>query len=212
MNISLFSLKGGVSKTSIALNLALELNYPYIENDRYSGVSDLLNKYQHSKRAFLINSDEEYISLLSNAIYDFSTCVDPRSKVILAKSDLVIIPTLHSYQDIKLTVQCISTLRKLGQENILIVINRINTRYKRTQGSYTWYDDYKKTENSILASLKDKNIQFIGIRENKGWSKATELGKSIFTLASSQNLMAKNYQGAVEDLTSLLAIVKQYER
>jgi len=211
MNISLFSLKGGVSKTSIALNLALELDYPFIENDQYGGVSDLLNKYQHTPRAFLVGKDEEYISLRSNAVYDFSTCVDDRSKVILAKSDLVIIPTLHSYQDIKLTVQCVNTLSALGQNNILIVINRINTRYKKTQGSRSWYSDYENTKHSIQQALDNRSIDFIGIRENKGWSKATELGKSVLMLAKSHSLMAKNYHGAIKDLTKLLTTIKQYE-
>ena len=212
MNISLFSLKGGVSKTSIALNLALELDYPFMENSKYGGISSLLNKYQHKPRAFLVDPKEEYIPLRSNAVYDFSTCVDYRSEIVLAKSDLVIIPTLHSYQDIKLTVQCINILKGLGQNNILIVINRISTKRTRIENDQRVYSDFVDTKNSIQQAIKSKNINFIPIRENLGWQKSTQLGKSVLMLVESHSLMAKNYQGAVEDLTSLLTIVKQYER
>lgn len=212
MNISLFGLKGGVGKTSISLNLALELDYPFVENSKYGGVSDILNKYQQRRRAFRIGDDEEYISLRTDAIYDFSTCVDPRSEEVLTRSDLVIVPTLHSYQDIEMTVQCVNILKGLGQNNILIVINRINTRYKKTQGGRSWYTDYENTKHSIQQALKDQSIDFIGIRENKGWSRASELGKSILKLADSNNLMAKNYKGAIEDLKKLFERIESYKK
>ena len=212
MNISLFSLKGGVSKTSIALNLALELDYPFIENSKYGGVSDLINKHQHKPRAFLIGMNEEYIALRTKAIYDFSACVDKRVKVILAKSDLVIIPTLQSYQDIQLTIQCINILKTLGQSNILIVINRVNTKRTRIENDERVYSDYVDTENSILKAVKNKNIKFIAIRENQGWQKSTQVGKSIKKLADSHGLMAYNYRMAIEDLTELLNKVQEYKK
>ena len=110
MIITVYSLKGGVGKTSISLNLSVELKHNLIDNDPFGGVTELLNKGKRKKIGYSVHEDEESIPRARNTVYDFGGFKDDRTHPILAKSDVVIIPTLHSYADIKTTV---STIKRL---------------------------------------------------------------------------------------------------
>ena len=214
--MTVYSLKGGVGKTSIALNLAVELKHNLIDNDPFGGVTELLNKGKKKKIGYSVNEDEEFISKSRNTIYDFGGFKDNRTHSILSKSDVVIIPTLHSYGDIKSTVSAIKRLKELNQKNIIVVINKVNTSTKKKQGDTVWFKDFTDTRENIRALASKVNIdtskvQFIGLRDNKAWLKSTSKGKSLIQLADTSRLIKHSSKSAIEDLEKLLELVKKYE-
>jgi len=216
MVITVYSLKGGVGKTSISLNLSVELEHKLIDNDPFGGVTELLNKGKKTKVAYSVHEDEESIPKSRNTVYDFGGFKDNRTHSILAKSDVVIIPTLHSYADIKTTVSTIKRLQDLNQKNIIVAINKVNTATKRKQGSRVWFKDFTDTEEQIKAlcshfDIDTSKIKFIGLRDNKSWLKSTSKGKSLIELAQTSRLVEHSSKSAIEDLNSLLEQVKSYE-
>lgn len=223
--ISVFSPKGGVSKTSLAMNIALHKSYYFVENDPFGGVSEVLNEQEGERRAFLVDDHDQKIPLMAsdNVVYDFGCCNDRRSHAILRSSDLVIVPTLHSYSDIKATLSAIIFLRRnLDQHAILVVINKVDTRGKTEAGSYIEYEKTRKQLEKVLGETRIDNetaalagntllegVEFAAIRKSKVWSMSTNQGRSIIDIYEQSPLNRRRYQGAVDDFETL---IKRIER
>lgn len=215
MIITVYSLKGGVGKSSISSNLTLELGLKLIDNDPFGGVTELLNKGKKKKIAYSVHEDSHSIPKSKNTVYDFGCFKDNRTHSIIEKSTVVIIPTLHSYSDIKTTVFTIMKIQELGQKNIIVAINRLNTSSKKQIGSKKVLRDYVETKEHIETLCKKNKINiddilFVGIRENKAWSKSTSKGKSINQLAKTSRLVEKSSEGAIEDLNTLVEAILSY--
>ena len=76
MKITIFSLKGGVGKTSISVNLALTLKYGVITNDVYTPLERVVSKESLLKleqNQALPDLPESY-----DIIFDFGGYVDSR--------------------------------------------------------------------------------------------------------------------------------------
>ncbi len=208
MTISVFNRKGGVGKSAISINLTLELGYDLIDNDPYGGVVDLLNYKKHKKRGFTINKNNEDIPFRRDTIYDFSSCEDNRTIKIIERSDIVIVPTLHSHQDIRATVL---TILDIKNKNIIVVINKVDTRSMKKQGGRVWYKDFEDTKKNIENLLPKKKIIFLSIKDNKAWLNSVAKARSIKQLAKDSNLVKHNSLAAIADLDLLLNTIRDID-
>jgi len=216
MIISVYNLKGGTGKTSIALNLAKTRNSYFIEND-IIGVSDVFNKHGQLDTARNF-SETKKIPIIDNVVYDFGGHLDKRITSVLVKSDLVIVPTLHSYQDIKSTISMIESLLNIKQKNILVVINKVGTRAVKTSSDGNpLFSEYEKTKNIILDHLEERvgkrkhKIMFMMLRESKAWHHSTYRGDSILHMAEEDSRLRYSFRNSITDLNRLLKVVKHYE-
>lgn len=77
MKITVYNFKGGTGKTSIALNLALTMQYAIISNDTYSPLEKVLDPKKFIKLEAgkdLPNLPEKYF-----IIFDLGGHIDPRA-------------------------------------------------------------------------------------------------------------------------------------
>ena len=79
MSITFFTIKGGVGKTTLSVQVAQMLGYDYITNDGHSAVVDLLDE----DRALLVSESEKEIPFFKNVVYDFGGFKDLRIKNII---------------------------------------------------------------------------------------------------------------------------------
>ena len=81
MAVVFYTIKGGVGKTTLSVQLAQMLKYYYVTNDAHASAHDLLDE----ERAVLIDSQEKEIPFDDQAIYDFGGDKDLRIKSIIEK-------------------------------------------------------------------------------------------------------------------------------
>jgi len=215
MKVAVYSPKGGVGKTSISLNLALELDWFLISNDEFGGVVELLNKGRSRAKGLLVKANDKDITNKELTVYDFGGFRDNRVQVILKAADVVIIPTLHSYSDIKATLSTIVELQThLHQTNIIIAINKVSTSSKKKdEKGEKDYADYVDTKANIKAFISQNNLEkvkFIKIRDNKSWKNSTSKGKSLKDLANKSPLVKNSSKSGIEDLDKLVKLVRKY--
>lgn len=121
IRLTLWSVKGGVGKTSLALNFAFHFKCGIITNERYTMLDKVLPEDD-----FLKLPPEQNIPDIPNEysiIFDMGGFLDKRVEEAVKQSDYVIIPTTCDKLDIQGTISTIGEIKNLT-DNIIIVVNK----------------------------------------------------------------------------------------
>jgi len=182
MIVTIFNKKGGTGKTSLAFNLAKDLDFFLLSNDD-SVIEDI---YPEKARVM----DKVEIIESQNIVYDLGGFIDPSISTIFKGSDIVIIPTTLDVNSIKRTINTVMEIHAYTKD-IVIVINRVQKAklYK-----------YKQS----IEALKGLGKDIIYIRETEAVPNSIHMGKSFTELYNEGGLSKSHYKGIYEDYTKLL--------
>jgi cellulose biosynthesis protein BcsQ len=187
-----YSIKGGVGKTTLSVQISQMLEYTYVTNDSHSSAHNLMPE----EKGFLVSSEEyEEIPFDNNIVYDFGGFKDTRIKDIIKQSKKIIIPTLTSIVDLQATLATLKDIAEVNK-NIIIVINRAKSNNKALE-----LKEY--LEEEIKKSYNDLNITIIFVRES------SVLEDSLFDCEYVENKAGDNrfkrhiYRNAIEDMITL---------
>ena len=192
MSFVVYSIKGGVGKTTLSVQISQMLEYTYVTNDSHSSAHNLMPE----EKGFLVSSEEyEEIPFDNNVVYDFGGFKDTRIKDIIKQSKKIIIPTLTSIVDLQATLATLKDIAEVNK-NIIIVINRAKNNNKALE-----LKEY--LEEEIKKSYNDLNITIIFVRES------SVLEDSLFDCEYVENKAGDNrfkrhiYRNAIEDMITL---------
>lgn len=192
MSFVVYSIKGGVGKTTLSVQISQMLEYTYVTNDSHSSAHNLMPQ----EKGFLVSSEEyDEIPFDDNVVYDFGGFKDTRINDIIKQSKKIIIPTLTSIVDLQATL---ATLKDVAQvnKNILIVVNRAKNNNKALELKEYLQEEIKK-------SYSDLNISIVFVRES------SVLEDSLFDCEYVENKAGNNrfkrhiYRNAIEDMITL---------
>ncbi len=179
---TIFSLKGGVGKTSLSSAIALEMEFekeeiPIITNDPISPLESVMGK----NRALLIPPDEKFPPSLKtddDVLIDLGGFVDERSIEILEKSKQVIVPTLGSYLSLAGLVGTLEEVKKFNNE-ITIVLNRVE----------------KKELDKVIEFIRDSyDYPIFKLKTSKCFENIHYQKKSISQMMTEEPLMKRAYK------------------
>lgn len=192
MSICFFTIKGGVGKTTLSVQVAQMLGYDYITNDGQSSSIDLLDE----DRALLIGESEKEIPFFKNVVYDFGGFKDLRIKNVLKSSDVVCVPTLMSRNDIKATLATLEEVALINK-NIVIVLNRAKTIEKA--------EELKEFLKDEIKLLKIKaNISYVIVREANVLELSSFDCEAITEKAKVNKFSMYIYRNVIEDMNNLV--------
>lgn len=192
MSFVVYSIKGGVGKTTLSVQISQMFDYTYVTNDSHSSAHNLMPE----EKGFLVSSEEyDEIPFDENIVYDFGGFKDTRINNIIKQANKIIIPTLTSIVDVQATM---ATLKDVAQinKNIIIAINRTKNNNKAIELKEYLSDEIKK-------SFQDLDISIVFVRESSVLEDSLFDCEYVETKAGTNRFKRHIYRNAIEDMTIL---------
>lgn len=192
MSIVVYSIKGGVGKTTLSVQISQMLDYTYVTNDSHSSAHNLMPE----EKGFLVSREEyEEIPYDDRVVYDFGGFKDTRINDIIKKSNKVIIPTLTSIVDVQATLATLKDVIEVNK-NIIIVVNRTKNNNKSTELKEYLLEEIEKLYGKV-------NIPIIFVRDSSVLEDSLFDCEYVEIKAGNNRFKRHIYRNAIEDMIDL---------
>lgn len=192
MSFVVYSIKGGVGKTTLSVQITQMLEHTYVTNDSHSSAHNLMPE----EKGFLVSIEEyEEIPYDDNIVYDFGGFKDTRINDIIKQAKKIVIPTLTSIVDVQATMATLKDVIEINK-NIVIVVNRAKNNNKATELKEYLDDEIKKLDSNI-------NIPIIFVRESSVLEDSLFDCEYVETKAGNNRFKRHIYRNAIEDMIEL---------
>lgn len=197
MKLLYFSLKGGVGKSSFALNHALEYKYAYVTNDivTQTDIASMEKFYTIPHNTKRIPKE---LLMLQNAIFDFgamSNVIDAKVTQAVKHCDCVVIPTLTDARSLQATIEAYNLIRSEAKSIVII----INNYQKNEKFEYARSVLNEALDQPIILQVKHTTLFERVARDGLSWLKKVGHAKGEHQL----KITRKNHQNIYKTINTI---------
>ena len=197
MSYVVYSIKGGVGKTTLSVQVSQMLDYTYVTNDSHSSAHNLMPE----EKGFLVSTEDyDEIPFDENIVYDFGGFKDSRINDIIKQASKIIIPTLTSIVDVQATIATLKDVYEINK-NIIIVINRTKNNNKAIELKEYLIEEINK-------SYKDMKVSILFVRDSSALEDSLFDCESIENKAGTNRFKRHIYRNAIEDMNNIKKALK----
>lgn len=194
MRIIIFNSKGGVGKTTYAIQIATYFDATIIEVDPYGVLTQTLD----NDRVFKVGLNEELpVIKEGDVVYDFGGFDDARLDIAAKDADLVIIPFNPTINALGTTLKSYERAKGLDVP-ILFIANAVVKD-----------QDAVDAIEYIQESTKD-DIDYFVVPHTRAIQTAENEGIGIIELANSSGLKRHTYKKISTTMQNLMGKIKEY--
>ena len=186
MRIAFFNTKGGTGKTTLAFNVAKDLDTLLVSND------GLFLKKIYPNKAKIVKNLKVYNDRKVDIVYDLGNCLFPNIAKVLEYSHLVVVPTTLDLHAIEKTINVVREIEDFC-EKIIIVVNRTEPQ-TISKSNYT----------QAIAVLKKLGKELFMLRKSELMPNSTFHGQTILEQISVNPLTKSSATNFVMEYQNIL--------
>jgi MinD superfamily P-loop ATPase len=196
MRITIFNLKGGQGKSSIALNLALSLSFDVISNDKITKLEKILPEDNFMK----IEKDQDFPDIIENLniVYDLGGWIDERVVKPIKESDLVIVPMINTEMNNEVSINSINQVKQYN-ENIMLIVN------KSKKGDFEFMRD-----GMIKTYFPDDNFPIFEIMDTTAFEQMIKRKMAIKDIVDIDPLLKYNYRKVNGQFNEIINFINNF--
>ena len=190
--ITIWTNKGGNAKTSIAIGISKEFNFPVITNDTASPAADVLGE----DWAIVLGLDEdipqEIIESDQKLVFDLGGKAEDRVVIAAQQSDVVIMPVINnSMLDMSVFKKSVTAMLEINPNIVLVVAACKAGEFKATEAELNHFYP---------------GLPVVEIKQSTAFAKMCATGKSISEICKEQPFLAHNYGKVLKQLHHLMEV------
>ena len=195
MKIVIFNLKGGQGKSSIALNLALSLNFDVISNDKISKLEQILPEDNFMK----IEKNQDFPDIIENLniIYDLGGWIDERAVKPIKSADMVIIPMINTEMNNEVSINSINQIKKIN-DNIVLIANKCRK------------EDFTVINELVKHYFPNESFPIFEIMDTTAFEQMIKRKMPIKDLVNIDPLLGYNYRKINNQFNNIINFINNY--
>ena len=211
MKVTVYSMKGGVGKTPIAANLALELGWPLGTNEPFNTLEHLFEE----DRLLTISPEETFPTLPDDmsCVFDLAGIVSKGAgasiRSAVTQSDLVIVPVCRELKALNGAAQTAALVEELNG-NIVFVATKLEKRKGEVFKDWSQSRDFKEIA-TYLENALERSVTMIPLKKSKAYDAMFEEDLSISGVIASNPLRAHSFREVREQFDTLIDTVRTFE-
>ena len=192
--IAVYSFKGGVGKSAIALNYALTTGASIVTNDILSPIEKVLPE----KKVLKVQRAEAFPELPqgANIVFDLGGYIDQRVKPVLRSVDCVLIPVLAAPADIQIALRSIEEISEFAPR-VVVVANRLRRPKNK---------DFEEISQAVKRFFPD--VPVLPLKETRGLINIYNDAASMRDTAARKPLLKRAYGPAIKQFDAIIKAVE----
>lgn len=213
MKVTVFSAKGGVGKTPIAVNIALDHEWAIGTNETYH-IFDSLQAIPDS-RVLAVAPTEPFPTLPEDIdiVFDLSGSLGgdtaPSVRSALEQSDVVLVPIQNELKAINAGYHTIREVSEVNP-NIAVVVTKLQKGKKEIFHNWRDSQDFKNVHRTI-SELIERELPMFPLKFSKGFDTIFEAEQSLGQMVGKGGLEGHAFRSVADQFNELYKFFEQQE-
>lgn len=213
MKVTVFSAKGGVGKTPISVNIALDRGWAIGTNETYH-VLESMRRIEDS-RMMAIAPTEEFPDIpdMIDMVFDLSGSLGGDSarsiRSAIRQSNVVVVPTNNEFKAINGAYHTINEVRDLNP-NIIIAATKLEKGKRDAPLEWDQCEDFMNIKKTLL-ELVGHEYPVVPLKKSKGYDAIFDQEKSLREIVDRGGIEAFSYRIAAWQFDKLYEEINKFD-
>lgn len=211
MKITIYSSKGGVGKTPIAVNIALDYGYALATNELFNMLGQTLSEDQ----LMTIGPEEEFPTFGDDMdiVFDLAGMIGQTAAASIGsairQSDVVLVPVTKEIKALNAAAHTIMQLQPLTDKIVLVATKLERERGERKIEDWTKCQHFEAIR-TYLTTRTGTDYPMLPLKKSTAYDAIFKDDRSVNAIAGNNHLRAHSYREVIAQFSDLMTYLETH--